>query len=157
MHSGDRLGRRDWLAGAVLGAVLGLLLLGVGGRFAMRVIALLAGQTPGFSLGGTAPVIFLGTVWGGVGALVFVGLRFLTRRRVVRATLFWAFLVLMTLRGLRPIDVQRLAVFLPLVLLYGVALQVLWCRVYWPRRSSASEPPPKHGVAPYPHRLWRAS
>jgi len=129
-------GRKDWLAGAALGTTLGTLVLGVGGRLAMRAIALLQGQAPGFSVGGTTTVIFLGAVAGLVGALVFLGLRVLVRnRRILRAALFWTLLMLGTLPGLRPIDAQRLAVFVPLVILYGTTLQLVSCRVYLRRRT----------------------
>lgn len=141
MKLAEHPGWNDWVAGAVLGAGLGTVVLGVGGRVAMRAIALLQGQPPGFSLGGTATVIFLGGVSGLVGALVFVGLLLLVRRwRLLRASLFWSFLVLVTLYGLRPLDVHRVVLFLPLVTLYGTALQFVWCRVYRRRRPPVHRP-----------------
>jgi len=41
---------------------------------------------------------------------------------------FWAALVLLTLRGLRPLDPLRLALFLPLVGLFGGALRAVWSK-----------------------------
>ncbi|HEX9705670.1 MAG TPA: hypothetical protein VGA20_10515 [Gemmatimonadales bacterium] len=121
--------RRDWLACSLLGVGIGTVALGIGGRVAMRGIAMLSGTTPGFSWGGTMTVIFLGAVSGLAGALFFMGVRLLLpRRRVLRGVLFWTFLVLVSLRGLRPVDGQRLLLFMPLVLVYGVTLQALWCR-----------------------------
>lgn len=129
--------RKEWLAGAAVGAAVGTLVLGVGGRLVMRGIALLNDQPPGFSLGGTTTVVFLGTVSGLVGGLVFVGMRLLLRtRRFLHASLFWIFLVLTALRGLRPIDAQRLLLFMPLVLLFGTILQYVWCRAYGQRGAS---------------------
>lgn len=129
---------RDWIAGELLGAALGTVVLGVGSRVAMRGIALLAGQPARFSLGGTTTVVLLGTLCGVVGAFVFIGLQVLLRRRpLVRATLFWSFLLLVTLRGLRPIDPRRVLLFVPMVLIYGAILQVLWGRVYWRRLRAA--------------------
>jgi hypothetical protein len=123
-------GRREWLVAGALGAALGTVVLGVGGRLAMRGIALLQGQTPGFSLGGTVTVVLLGALSGLVAALGFIALRWVLRtRRLVRGALYWTLLVLVTLRGLRPIDVNRLILFLPLVIAYGTALQLLWCRI----------------------------
>lgn len=125
----------DWLAALALGIILGTLVLGVGGRVAMRWIGLLQGQPTGFSVGGSATVVFLGAVSGLAGAVAFVALRFFVRERpVLRAGLFSVILLLVTLRGLRPIDAHRLALFLPLVALYGTTLQLLWCRGYRQRR-----------------------
>lgn len=130
-------GRKRWLAGAGFGVALGTLVLGVGGRFAMRAIALLEGQTVGFSIGGTTTVVLLGALSGLVGALVLVGLQLILRkRRFLRGALFWAFLILITLRGLRPLDVHRVGLFLPLVILYGSSLQFAWCR-FRSKRGSA--------------------
>lgn len=133
-----RLAWRDWLAGAGLGAAIGTLVLGIGGRLAMRGIAHVAGQPPSFSFGGTVTVVLLGLVSGLVGALVFVALWFLLPRwRLLRATLFWAFLALMTLRGLLPLDAPRLVLFGPLVVIYGLGLEVLWLLSYVRRRQTA--------------------
>lgn len=132
---------RDWLVAALLGTVIGAVVLGIGGRAAMRGIALLSGAPPGFSVGGTATVVLLGALLGLAGSVVFIGLRWLVpKRRVIRAVLFWVFLVLVTLRGLHPVDAQRLALFTPLVLVYGMMLQVVWCRLARPRRAPSSEP-----------------
>lgn len=117
---------------------MGTLVLGMGGRLAMRGIAHVAGQPPSFSLGGTVTVIFLGMVSGLVGALVFVGLRVgLPRWRLLRTTLFWVFLALMTLRGLLPLDTPRLVLFGPLVVIYGIALEFVWSLRSLRRRQAA--------------------
>ncbi len=121
---------KDWLRAGTLGLLLGTIVLGIGGRLAMRGIALAQGITPGFSMGGTATVVFLGAVSGLAGGLIFAGTRALVpNNRMVRGVLFWAILVLITLRGLQPLDVPRLAFFLPLVIGYGSLLTVAWCRV----------------------------
>ena len=60
--------RRDWLVGLFAATVLGLILPGVGGRIGMRVIAVASGQATGFSLGGSATVVFLGASAGRIGA-----------------------------------------------------------------------------------------
>ena len=99
------IGRGDWLAGIVLGALLGAAFLGVGGRAAMRVFAIASGVPAGFSIGGSVTVVFLGAVSGAAGG---------------------------ALRGLKPVDTLKLAVFLPVVALFGVAVQLAWCRWYLP-------------------------
>lgn len=124
-----RAALRPWVRGAALGALLGTLCLGIGGRAAMRGIAAAQGATPGFSLEGTLTVVFLGTLAGLTAGLVYVATRKLLPRRVWWArALFGAILFAITLRGLRPIDPLRLELFLPLFIVFGVALDRLWDR-----------------------------
>ena len=130
-----RPSQHDWLVASVLGLGIGALILGIGGRIAMRGIVMMAGGTPGLSWGGTLTVILLGLLSGLAGGLVLVGVRFLLPARpVVRGLLFWAFLLFAAMRGLRPVNPQRLLLFMPLILLYGVTLQVLWSQVASGRR-----------------------
>lgn len=117
---------RDWVRCLLLGVIIGAVVLGMGGRIAMRGIAVLSDAPPGFSAGGSVTVVLLGAVSGLVGALILVALRFfLAGRWLLQTILFYAVLVLITLRGLRPLDSQRVFLFLPLVLVYGVLLRVL--------------------------------
>ena len=124
-----RPSRKDWLFAAALGLAIGTIVLGIGGRLAMRGIALVQGRAPGFTIGGTTTVVFVGAVCGVIGSLLFAGTRALVPgNRIVRGMLFWLILVLITLRGLSPLDVPKLAFFLPLILGYGTLLTVAWCR-----------------------------
>lgn len=146
---------RDWLVCSLLGVVVGAVALGIGGRLAMWGVAVLSGATPGFSAGGTATVVLLGALWGLAGAIGSLMLQFLLPRRPrVRGALFWAFLVVVSLRGLRPIDAERLLLFMPWVIAYGGVLQVVWCRAPW--RSRTSSPTPS-GVGAAPRRIFAAA
>lgn len=118
---------RDWVTAIGLGAALGTLVLGAGGRAAMRWIAVSQGTTAGFSLGGTMTVVLLGTASGALGGLFLVASRWIFPTRAwARVSLYWATLLLITLRGLRPLDTGRVALFVPLVVLYGAALYAVW-------------------------------
>lgn len=118
-----------WIRGAVLGAVLGTILLGVGGRVAMRIIALTQGAPAGFSLGGSATVVFLGTLSGIAAGLIYTACRQLAKTRVWLARfLFGAVLLGITLRGLRPLDTPRLVIFLPLFVVFAFAMDWMWER-----------------------------
>jgi hypothetical protein len=120
---------KDWLFAAALGLAIGTIVLGIGGRLAMRGIALVQGRAPGFTIGGTTTVVFLGAVCGVIGSLILAGTRALIPgNRIIRGMLFWLILVLITLRGLSPLDVPKLAFFLPLILGYGTVLTLAWCR-----------------------------
>jgi len=119
---------RDWIRCSLIGIGIGAVVLGIGSRAAMRGIAVLSGAPPGFSFGGSLTVVLLGALSGLVGALVLMGLRtFLPRRWLLQTLLFYAILILTTLRGLRPVDPQRLVLFMPVVLVYGFLLRIL-CR-----------------------------
>lgn len=122
--------KQDWLVAVLLGVASGALILGVGGRIAMRGIAVMSGGMPAFSWGGTMTVVLLGALSGLAGALVLMGVRaLLPRRAALRGIIYWAFLIFVALRGLNPVDPQRLLLFMPLILLYGFTLQVLSCKV----------------------------
>jgi len=121
-----RLTWRDRLRDVAVGAGVGALVLGIGGRSAMRGIAILSGAPPSFSFGGSLRVVLLGALAGLVGGLILLGLRaLLPKRWLIQTLLFYVMILLITLRGLRPIDAQRLMLFLPLVLAYGFLVRTL--------------------------------
>jgi hypothetical protein len=125
---------RAALATVLWGIGLGAVVLGAGGRVGMRVIAEITTGTSGFSVGGSLTVLFLGAVSGAVGGLILLVVRSLFRRWPPLPTvLYWSLLLLITLRGLRPIDQLRLLVFLPLVAVFGLALQWRTWRYRRPR------------------------
>ena len=120
------------LPALALGAGAGLLVLGVGGRVAMRLIALRDGTPPAATVGGTATVLALGVASGVAGAALLLlsdaAARRIARRRPgardrVRRGLFAALLLLVTLRGLRGSPPVGVPAFLPLVALFGVLLE----------------------------------
>jgi hypothetical protein len=97
---------RPVLQTLLAGTLLGLLILGVGGRLAMAAIQADMGASPSFSLGGTSTVIFLGALSGlaGAGIALVSGAiqrRVLPRQSWLRHALFAALLFLVTMRGLR--------------------------------------------------------
>jgi hypothetical protein len=117
---------RDWIRCSLIGIGVGAVVLGIGSRAAMRGIAVLSGAPGGFSFGGSLTVVLLGALSGLVGAWVLMALRtFLPRRWLLQTLLFYAILILISLRGLRPVDTQRLFLFMPLVLVYAFLLRVL--------------------------------
>ena len=118
-----------WPRSALLGAILGLPLLGGGGRVAMRAFAWLTDVAPAFSFEGTLTVLLLGLASGIAGGLLYALLDWLSpHRRWVRALLFATGLLLLKLRGLNPVTVQKLLLFAPVVLLYGAAVELMWHR-----------------------------
>jgi len=132
-----RLNWRDWLRYSLIGAGVGAMVLGIGGRLAMRGIAVLSGAPPSFTFGGSLRVVLMGALSGLGGAWILKVLRFfLARRWLIQTLLFYAIIVLIMLRGLKPVDSQRLVLFLPVVLLYAFLVRVLTRR----RRTLAAGP-----------------
>jgi hypothetical protein len=130
-----------WLLGLLLGAGVGFVVLGVGGRIAMRGIALANNTPSSSSVGGTATVVFLGAASGvGGGVLYALLYRFLPQPRLLRSALFGVALVLLTLRGLRPIQPLALEWFMPVALAYGAIVDVAYTARYRRRtRADATD------------------
>ncbi len=66
---------RNVIGGAVVGATLGALILGLGGRIMMRLLAVMIERDPAFSLGGSLEVVAYGAIVGAVSGAVFALLR----------------------------------------------------------------------------------
>lgn len=56
--------------GLLVGTLLGTLIIGLGGRLVMRLLALAIGRDPVFSLGGSVEVAAYGAIVGGVSGLI---------------------------------------------------------------------------------------
>jgi hypothetical protein len=116
-----------WLRGPVLGALLGLPILGGGGRLAMHAVALTLGAQRSVTVEGTLTVLLSGMAAGVAGGAIYELLaRALPARRLLRAALFGVVLTLLTLRGLNPVQPLTLALFLPVVIVYGWVLERTW-------------------------------
>ncbi len=126
---------RQAAVGLVAGLVGGLVL-GVGGRVAMRLVALGAGLDPGFSWGGTGEVVATGLFIGVPAAFVFIATRrFIPGPGVWRGAAFSAllFLVLVVVpppaarsaAGAVGRPLLTLSLFGPLFLLYGIVVELV--------------------------------
>ena len=126
---------RDWVIGLLASAVLGLVLLGAGGRMGMRVIALANEQAPILTFGGTVAVTLLGAAAGaGIGVIFLLSWLAAPRRRLVRVSLFTFVCAFLILRGLHPVTVLNLSVFVPLFAVHALLLHAYWCRIHMRRR-----------------------
>jgi hypothetical protein len=125
------LPRRSFVTAIALGAIVGTIFLGIGGRIAMRIFAMLEGREPGWSLGGTMTIVFMGTAWGTLGGiLLWLGRRYFKRSPIARGLVFWIPLTLLYLRGLSPLSTNSLIVFTPFYLAYGAVLYRVFCHRY---------------------------
>ena len=142
-----RPGRPDWLAGVLASTALGLVILGIGGRGGMRIIAEATNQATGFTLDGSATVVFLGAGAGAVmGALFLLARTLFPTRRWARVLAFWVPCLALVWRGLNPVSILNVSTFLPLFLVQGALLQLWWCRVYLPRRERGGTALPIDGA-----------
>ncbi len=121
-------------AGAFVIAVGAGLLLGVGGRIVMRLIAVAAGISPGFSIGGSLEVVATGILIGTPAALVWLVLRRLLGGGIWRGAAYGG-LVLAVLTAVPPPAARSafgavdnlaltLGLFGPLFVIYGALVEV---------------------------------
>jgi hypothetical protein len=138
-----RLPRHPVLRTLVHGVLLGLLILGVGGRVAMAAIQYQQSGNSSWSLGGSMTVVFLGAASGLAGAAMLLvsrwgAARLPERLRWVGYAAFALLLLLVTMRGLRGTAAVGAWYFYPLVATFGAALA----------RLSASRPGSARGLTP---------
>lgn len=117
---------RSWLRAILLGGILGLPILGIGSRVAMRGIAVLSGTPAGFSWGGTMTVVLLGVAAGAAaGAIYQLLATFLPKRAWLRDVLFVLVLAALTLRGVKPISAVPLALLGATMAVFAAAFLIL--------------------------------
>ncbi len=105
--------------------LLGLIILGIGGRLLMRVVAELEGRPPAFTLEGSIAVIFYGTVAGAFAGIIHYLLgRFMTISWV-RTTAFILICGLVSWRGVHGLLPLHQAMFMALALVYLAIVEVL--------------------------------
>jgi hypothetical protein len=109
----------------VRGALLGLLILGIGGRLLMRVIAHMEGRVPAFTLPGSLTVVFAGTVAGLLAGLIYHLLRRFVRKPWIRTPAFFAICELVSWRGVHGLLPLPQAMFMTLALVYLVIVDTL--------------------------------
>ena len=111
-----------WLA---RGAVVGLVVLGVGGRLLMRVIAHMEGRTPVFTVPGSLTVVFAGTVAGSLAGLIYYVLRRFVKRRWIRTTAFIVIWELITWLGVSELLPRPKLMFMALALVYLIIIDAM--------------------------------
>jgi hypothetical protein len=113
----------------IRGTVLGLLILGIGGRVLMRVIAHMEGRAPVFTPEGSISVVFFGTVAGAFSGLIYHLLRRFVRKTWVRTAAFITICELISWRGVSGLLPVPQAMFMALALVFLVAMDLLGRRL----------------------------
>lgn len=120
-----------WLVAISLGVLLGALILGVGGRLAMRGITLWEDRPRLLSFAGSLTVVLFGTGFGAVAGVVRAAIAILLPARLTlrrQAAIFGIFCLGAAVVGLTPVTVHRLALFLPVIALFALAMELAWRR-----------------------------
>ena len=115
-----------WRAAAItllLGAAIGAVCLGLGGRLAMRGFALATARASAVTLRGTLNVMFAGAIAGSLGGVLFLVVgRFLPARIWLRGLVFAGVCYVLATPGFRPPRPLVFALFGPPFVAYGLAL-----------------------------------
>jgi hypothetical protein len=112
----------DLRSDLVRGTLLGLVILGIGGRLLMRVVANLEGQAPMWTVGGSVTVAFYGAVSGAFAGLVYYLLRRFVNKAWLRTASFLLICGLVALRGVRGSPATGQVLFMVLALVYLIAV-----------------------------------
>jgi hypothetical protein len=113
---------------ALIGAAIGIPLLGIAGRILMRVIAHWEGRVPVLTAGGTFTVIFAGTMFGLAGGAVHGLLKHFIRHAVARNTVFVIIAILLTWRAVNVLLPRPRLMFVALTLVYAIVLELVMNR-----------------------------
>ena len=106
------------LPSVIAGAIVGLIVLGVGGRVMMRVIAHWEGRQPVLSPGGTFTVVMMGMVAGAAAGIVYGLIRRFIKNYPLQIATFFAFCVVLTLRGVNELLGKPKLLFVAITLVF---------------------------------------
>lgn len=126
----------DLRSNLIRATALGLVILGVGGRLLMRVVAHMEGRAPAFTPEGSMAVVFYGGVAGAFSGLVYYLLGRFVDKPWLRTTAFLVICGLISLRGVSGLLPVPQAMFVALALVYLVIVDVLGRRTRTPRPSA---------------------
>ncbi len=119
---------RYWLT---RGALVGLVVLGIGGRLLMRVIAHMEHRPVFvFTLAGTLTVVFAGAISGLLAGFIYYLARRFIRKPWLRTALFVASCELVVWRGVHGLLPVPQLMFMALALIYLVIIDMMGRRVH---------------------------
>ena len=116
------------LRSALIGAAIGLPILGMGGRGIMRIIAHWEGRVPVFTLPGTMTILFAGTMAGLAAGAVYGIIRRYIHNTIARNVLFLLVAIAFTWRAESALLPRPRLVFVALTLVYAVVLEIVAAR-----------------------------
>jgi uncharacterized membrane protein YeiH len=110
---------------ALAGAAIGLVILGAGGRFIMRIIAHWEGRVPVLTPSGTFTVVMMGALAGLAGGVVHGLLRRFIPQTPIRVVLFVVICVAMTYHAVNALLPRPRLIFVALTLAYVALLELI--------------------------------
>src|SRR4029079_6906476 len=116
------------LRSALIGAAIGLPILGMGGRGIMRIIAHMEGRVPVLTLGGTVTVVFAGTMFGLAAGAVHGIMRRFIHNLLARNILFVLVAIAFTWRAVNALLPRPRLMFVALTLVFAVILAIATAR-----------------------------
>ena len=126
----------------IRGTLLGLVILGVGGRLIMRVVAHMEGRVPVFTPEGSVAVVFYGTVAGAFSGLIYHLLRRFVHKPWIRTVAFIGICELISWRGVSGLLPVPKGMFMTLALAFLMIVDFLG------RRAGQSRATPGDQVQP---------
>ena len=105
--------------------LLGMIILGIGGRLLMRVVAHIEGRPSVFTPEGSIAVVFWGTLAGAFSGVIYHLLRRFVRKPWIRTPAFIAICMLVAWRGVSGLLPIPQAMFMALALAYLVIVDML--------------------------------
>ena len=116
---------RSLLPSVVVGTIVGLVVLGIGGRLMMRVIAHWEGRVPILTPSGTFTIVMMGTIAGAAAGIIHGILQRSITRVPTRIAAFLAFCVLFTLYGVKELLPRPKLLFIAITLVYVMLVETI--------------------------------
>ncbi|HYN79960.1 MAG TPA: hypothetical protein VES88_00545 [Gemmatimonadaceae bacterium] len=116
---------RSVLRSALAGAAIGLVVLGIGGRVIMRVIAHWEGRAPAFTTSGTFTVVMMGALAGLAAGVAHGLLRRFVTQTAIRLLVFVVLCVAFTYHAVNALLPRPRLLFVALTLAYVAVLEVI--------------------------------
>ena len=134
---------RSLLPSVVAGAIVGLVVLGIGGRLMMRIIAHWEERVPVLTSSGTFTIVMMGAIAGLTAGIIHGILQRSISRAWIRIAAFLAFCVLFTLYGVKDILTRPKLPFVAITVVYVILMEI----ITW-QRARRQLPPPVESRSP---------
>lgn len=138
----------DFRSTLIRATLLGLVILGVGSRLLMRVVAHMEGRAPAWTPEGSAAVIFYGAVAGAFSGLIYYLVQRFVEHPAMRTIAFLGICGLVSWRGVHGVVPVQQAMFMALAIGYLVIIDFLGRRSQARRTGAEPELPASAHISP---------